>query len=52
MDDALVVLTGGAREFLLVPRPFTARRLEVVPELVERGLLAALVLAADAPRRQ
>lgn len=51
LDDALVVLTGGAREFLLVPRPFTARHLEVVPELVERGLLAALVLAAGAPAR-
>ncbi len=46
--DAPVVLTGGARGFLLVPRPFTARRLEVVPELVERGLLAALVRALGA----
>lgn len=45
MEGALVVLTGGAREFLLVPRPFTARELEVVPELVHRGLLAALLRA-------
>lgn len=45
MGGAPVVLTGGAREFLLVPRPFTARRLEVVPELVQRGLLAALLRA-------
>ena len=44
-----VVLTGGAREFLLVPRPFTARPLEVVPELVHRGLLAALLRVEDAP---
>ena len=43
LGSAPVVLTGGAREFLLVPRPFTARRLEVVPELVHRGLLAALL---------
>ena len=45
---APVVLTGGAREFLLEPRPFTARALEVVPELVQRGLLAALLRAAGA----
>ncbi len=43
-----VVLTGGAREFLLVPWPFTARPLEVAPELVHRGLLAALVRATQA----
>ncbi len=48
LGAAPVVLTGGAREFLLAPRPFTARRLEVVPELVHRGLLAALLRAAEA----
>jgi len=47
LGDAPVVLTGGAREFLLVPGPFTERRLEVVPELVQRGLLVALVRAAE-----
>jgi type III pantothenate kinase len=51
LDSAAVVLTGGAREFLLVPRPFTTRRLEVVPDLVHRGLLAALLRAEDALRR-
>jgi type III pantothenate kinase len=49
LGAAPVVLTGGAREFLLVPRPFTARRLELVPELVQRGLLAALLRAAHVP---
>jgi type III pantothenate kinase len=48
--DAPVVLTGGAREFLLVPRPFSARPLEVVPELVQRGLLEALLRVADGAR--
>lgn len=47
-EAAPVVLTGGAREFLLVPRPFTARRLDVVPDLVHHGLLAALLRAAGA----
>src|SRR5688572_13745854 len=42
LGGAPVVLTGGGREFLLVPLPFTGRRVEVVPELVHRGLLAAL----------
>lgn len=51
LGTAPVVLTGGAREFLLAPRPFTARHLEVVPELVHRGLLAALLRAAQAPLR-
>lgn len=49
LGPAPVVLTGGAREFLLVPRPFTARPLEFAPELVHRGLLAALLRAAHAP---
>jgi len=48
LGSAPVVLTGGAREFLLVPRPFTTRRLEVVPDLVHRGLLAALLRVAEA----
>jgi len=47
-EAAPVVLTGGAREFLLVPRPFTARALTVVPDLVHQGLLAALLRVADA----
>jgi type III pantothenate kinase len=37
-----VVLTGGAREFLLVPAPFTQRPVHVEPELVHLGLLHAL----------
>jgi type III pantothenate kinase len=41
--DGLVVLTGGAREFLLAPEPFLDRPLIVVPELVQRGLLEALL---------
>jgi type III pantothenate kinase len=49
LGAAPVVLTGGAREFLLVPRSFTARPLEVVPELVQRGLLEALLRAAGGP---
>lgn len=51
LPDAPVVLTGGAREFLLRPRAFTTRHLEVVPELVERGLLAALIRAVEAEDR-
>lgn len=51
LESAAVVLTGGAREFLLLPRPFTARSLEVVPDLVHRGLLAALLRAEVALRR-
>lgn len=47
LADSPVVLTGGAREFLLVPCPFTARELHVVPDLVQRGLLAALVGALE-----
>ena len=47
-EGAPVVLTGGAREFLLAPRPFTARPLTVVPDLVHHGLLAALLRVADA----
>ncbi|MCZ6597508.1 MAG: type III pantothenate kinase [Planctomycetota bacterium] len=38
---APVVLTGGARNFLLEPEPFTRRELLVVPELVHLGLIAA-----------
>jgi type III pantothenate kinase len=47
-EAAPVVLTGGAREFLLAPRPFTARPLTVAPDLVHHGLLAALLRVADA----
>ncbi|HEX6885453.1 MAG TPA: type III pantothenate kinase [Planctomycetota bacterium] len=39
---APLVLTGGARAHLLLPVPFTTRPLRVVPDLVHRGLLAAL----------
>lgn len=42
LADAPVYLTGGARAFLLEPRPFVERRLAVVPDLVHLGLLAAL----------
>jgi type III pantothenate kinase len=52
LGAAPVVLTGGAREFLLLPRPFTARVLEVVPELVHRGLLAALLRTLGAAERR
>lgn len=56
IDDAPVALTGGAREFLLRPAPFTARELSVEPDLVHRGLLAALERelrpASGAPLRE
>ena len=42
LEAAPVVLTGGARAFLLEPEPFTARTLVLEPELVQCGLLAAL----------
>jgi len=51
LGSAPVVLTGGAREYLLVPGPFTDRALHVVPELVHRGLLAAMELSSRAPER-
>ena len=53
LTDAPVYLTGGARVFLLEPRPFVERRLEVVPDLVHLGLLAALTAerAAEGLRR-
>jgi type III pantothenate kinase len=47
LGAAAVALTGGAREFLLGPAPFTLRELVVEPELVHRGLLAALERAAE-----
>lgn len=47
LGEATVVLTGGARDFLLVPQPFTRRPLDVVPDLVHRGLLAALRRSTD-----
>ena len=39
--SAPVLLTGGARAFLEQPTPFVDGPLEVVPELVHLGLLAA-----------
>lgn len=51
LEDAPIVLTGGAREFLLVPTPFTTRRIQVVPDLVHRGLLAALLRSLGVPER-
>jgi pantothenate kinase type III len=42
LGAAPLVLTGGARAHLLLPGPFTPRALRVVPDLVHRGLLAAL----------
>lgn len=49
LEQAPVFLTGGARAFLLEPRPFVERRLEIVPDLVHLGLLAAL--GAERERR-
>jgi len=50
LGGAPVVLTGGARAFLLEPEPFVALRALVVdPWLVERGLVAA---GLDAIRRE
>lgn len=40
--DVPVVLTGGARRFLIEPEPFTRRELLVEPELVHLGLLSTL----------
>jgi hypothetical protein len=37
-----IFLTGGARRFLCAPEPFVEGELVVEPELVHRGLLAAL----------
>jgi len=42
LGEAPVAVTGGARSFLLEPVPFSERALVVEPELVQRGLLAAL----------
>ncbi|MFN0008563.1 MAG: type III pantothenate kinase [Planctomycetota bacterium] len=41
MPGATIVLTGGAREFLLDPLVFEERRVLVEPDLVHLGLLAA-----------
>jgi len=41
MADAAIVLTGGARAFLLDPHVFEARKVLVEPNLVHLGLLAA-----------
>jgi pantothenate kinase type III len=45
--DPLIVVTGGAREHLLVPTPFTRRALAEVHDLVHRGLLVALLRGLD-----
>jgi len=50
LGAAPVVLTGGARAFLLEPAPFTARPLTVDEELVHRGLVAALARRRGAAR--
>ncbi|GIW41252.1 MAG: type III pantothenate kinase [Candidatus Binatia bacterium] len=41
IEQAPVVLTGGARRFLLEPFPFTERELRVEPDLVAVGLLVS-----------
>ncbi len=51
VPDLPVVLTGGARAFLLEPGPFTARSLRVAPDLVHRGLIEAVRGALDGGRR-
>ena len=48
LEDAPVVLAGGAREFLLRP-PFTARSLVDLPEVVHLGMLAAGLDAVGSP---
>jgi type III pantothenate kinase len=48
LERATLVLTGGARRFLLEPQPFLERELLVEPELVHRGLIEA---AHDAAAR-
>ncbi len=50
LEDAPAVLTGGARAFLLEPRPFTARALHVRPDLVHRGLIEAVLDSSRAAR--
>lgn len=50
LTAAPVFLTGGAREFLLQPGPFVGGRLQVVPDLVHLGLLAALRSARGVAR--
>jgi len=50
LEDAPVVLTGGARAFLLLPRPFTSREIVRLPDVVHLGLLAAGLDAAGLPR--
>ncbi len=47
-DDAPVVLSGGARRFLLEPRPFVTGELVEVADLVHLGLLHAGLDAAGA----
>jgi len=38
LEEAPVVLTGGARSYLTQPGPFTARELEIREDLVHQGL--------------
>lgn len=45
LGAAPAVLTGGARAFLLEPAAFTDRDLTVAPDLVHRGVRAALLEA-------
>lgn len=52
LEQATVYLTGGARAFLLEPEPFVERRIEVVPDLVHLGLLAALTAERARERAQ
>jgi type III pantothenate kinase len=52
LADAVLVLTGGARSFLLDPPLFAGRNLHVVEDLVHLGLLAALRDELAAQRAQ
>jgi type III pantothenate kinase len=51
LDAAPIALTGGARAFLLEPRPFTETELFVEEELVHLGMLAELALAVGGSAR-
>ncbi|MEW6073916.1 MAG: type III pantothenate kinase [Planctomycetota bacterium] len=48
LEGAPVVLTGGASSFLLEPGPFVPGELVREPDLVHRGLLAALLAGRGA----
>ncbi len=49
LEEAPVVLTGGARRFLLEPHAFTDRPLREEAELVHRGLFIAGLEAVGSP---